>query len=169
MTLDRLVLVLNVAYEAVNVVSAKRAMTLVMSGKALVEVPSKHSIKTSRMTIQIPSVIRLLVYRRVPRHNRAVSRKSILMRDRYTCQYCRQPFMPKQLTLDHVIPRSRGGQNSWTNLVAACFKCNNLKQDRTPEEAGMFLAHKPAQIGIHGKHKLLMTSEDESWAKFLYM
>ena len=167
--LDRLTLVLNCAYEPCNVVSAKRAMTLVMGGKALVERPSKHVIHTSRMSIQIPSVIRLLVYRRVPRHNRAVSRKSILMRDRYTCQYCRQVFVPKQLTLDHVVPKSRGGGSTWENLVACCFRDNNKKGNRTPEEAGMTLAHKPAQIGIHGKHRLMMGNEDSAWADFLYL
>lgn len=166
--LDRLTLVLNCAYEPVNVVPAKRALTLVHGGKAYVEVASDKFLKTSRMTIQIPSVIRLLVYRRVPRHSRAVSRKSILMRDRYVCQYCRQPFVAKSLTLDHVTPRSRGGVNSWSNLVACCFRCNNLKSNRTPEEAGMTLMHKPAQIGIHGKHKLMMGSEDSAWAPFLY-
>ena len=166
--LDRLTLVLNCAYEPVNVVPAKRALTLVHGGKAYVEVPSGKFLQTSRMKIQIPSVIRLLVYRRVPRHNRAVSRKSILMRDRYTCQYCRQPFVAKALTLDHVIPKSKGGGNTWANMVACCFRDNNLKGDRTPEEAGMTLMHKPAPIGIHGKHRLLMSHEDESWSKYLF-
>jgi 5-methylcytosine-specific restriction endonuclease McrA len=167
--LDRLTLVLNCAYEPVNVVSVKRALTLVHGGKAYVEVASGKFLKTAKLSIQIPSVIRLLVYRRVPRHNRAVSRKSILMRDRYTCQYCRQVFVPKQLTLDHVVPKSRGGGSTWENLVACCFRDNNKKGNRTPEEAGMTLAHKPAQIGIHGKHKLMMGSEDSAWAEYLYM
>lgn len=167
--LDRLTLVLNCAYEPVNVISVKRALTLVHGGKAYVEVPSGKFLQTVRMKIQIPSVIRLLVYRRVPRHNRAVSRKSILMRDRLTCQYCRQPFAAKSLTLDHVLPRSRGGGNSWVNLVACCFRCNNLKSDRTPEEAGMKLMHKPAPIGIHGKHRLMMGAEDSAWADYLYL
>ena len=82
--LNRLTLVLNCAYEPVNVVSAKRALTLVMGGKATVEIPSKHYIRTSRLVVQLPSVIKLLKYRRVPRHSRAVSRKSIFLRDRYT-------------------------------------------------------------------------------------
>ncbi len=169
MSLHRLVLVLNAAYEPANVVTAKRALTLVCGGKALVEVPSPHFIRTSKLAVQVPSVIRLLVYRRVPRQNRAVSRKSLFLRDRFTCQYCHGAFIPKQLTLDHVIPRSRGGANTWQNLVACCFPCNNRKGDRTPDEAGMPLSHKPAQIGIHAKHRLMMdTAADPAWEQFLF-
>lgn len=170
MSLNRLVLVLNVSYEAVNVISAKRALTLVMGGKADVEIPSKHFTKTAKLNIQIPSVIKLKKYRRVPRHNRAVSRKSIMLRDRFTCQYCRKSFTTKELTLDHVIPRSRSGSNDWSNLVSCCFPCNNRKGSRTPEEAGMVLARKPAAIGIHGKHRLLMgdASENAEWDQFLF-
>lgn len=168
--LNRLTLVLNAAYEPVNVIPAKRALTLVCGGKALVEVPSGRYIKTSRLTLEIPSVIRLIVYRRVPRNTRAVSRKSILMRDRYTCQYCNGVFPPKELTLDHVIPKSRSGANSWVNLVTSCYKCNNKKSDRTPTEAGMPLLHKPAPIGIHGRHKLMMDSVDaEAWSSYLFV
>lgn len=168
--LNYLTLVLNNAYEAINVVSAKRALTLVLGGKADVEIPSSHFVKTSRLSIRIPSVIRLKIYRRVPRHNRSVSRKSIMLRDRMTCQYCRVGFTAKELTLDHVIPRSRGGANDWLNLVACCFACNNKKAARTPVEAGMVLAHKPAQIGIHAKHRLMIgsSSEYEAWDQYLF-
>lgn len=168
MSLQRLTLVLNASYEAINVVSARRAMTLVMKGAAVVERSSSHMIRTSKLTLAIPSVVRLREYRRVPRMNRAVSRKSIMLRDRYTCQYCRVVFLPKQLTLDHVIPRSRGGLNTWENLVSACYPCNNRKADRTPSEAGMSLAHKPAQIGIHAKHRLMLGSDSADWDQYLY-
>jgi 5-methylcytosine-specific restriction endonuclease McrA len=167
--LSRLVLTLNASYEPLLVISAKRALTLVMGGKAVVEEPSQHLIHTSKMAIRIPSVIRLLQYRRIPRQNRAVSRKSIMLRDRYTCQYCMHVFEPQRLTLDHVIPKSRGGCSNWENLVAACYPCNNRKSDRTPVEAGMLLARKPAQIGIHAKHRLMVNSEEcTTWDKYLF-
>ena len=168
MSLQRLTLVLNASYEPINVITAKRALTLVMGGKAYVEVPSAHFIHTAKMAVQVPSVIRLLVYRRMPRQNRAVSRKSIFLRDRYSCQYCHAVLMPKQLTLDHVNPRSRGGGNTWENMVSCCYPCNNRKADRTPQEAGMPLAHKPAQIGIHAKHRLMVGSAEPDWDRYLF-
>jgi 5-methylcytosine-specific restriction endonuclease McrA len=168
MSLERLTLVLNASYEPINVITARRAITLVMSGKAYVEAPSTYFVRTARLAVQIPSVIRLLLYRRMPRHNRAVSRKSIFLRDRYTCQYCHRTLPAKQLTLDHVIPRSRCGANSWENMVACCYSCNNRKADRTPQEAGMPLDRKPAQIGIHAKHRLIVGSAEPAWDRFLF-
>ncbi len=169
MKIDRLVLVLNASYEPLNIVPARRAITLVCKGAALVEVSSPYVLKTSHMSIPIPSVVRLLVYRRMPRQNRAVSRKSILLRDRFSCQYCHAILAPKSLTLDHVLPRSRGGGSTWENLVACCIGCNNRKADRTPTEAGMPLHRKPAQIGIHAKHRLMMgASSPQEWEQYLF-
>ena len=104
MSLERLTLVLNASYEPINVITARRAITLVMGGKAYVEVPSTHFIRTARLAVQIPSVIRLLVYRRMPRQNRAVSRKSIFLRDRFACQYCHRTLTAKQLQRLHITP-----------------------------------------------------------------
>jgi 5-methylcytosine-specific restriction endonuclease McrA len=168
MSLQRLTLVLNASYEPVNIVSARRAITLVMKGAACVEEASAQFIRTARLTIQVPGVVRLLVYRRMPRQNRAVSRKSIMLRDRHTCQYCRQAFETKELTLDHVLPRSRGGGSTWENLVACCYPCNNRKADRTPAEAGMTLSRKPARIGIHAKHRLMAGAAQPTWDKYLF-
>lgn len=162
------VLVLNASYEPINVVAARRAIALVMNGIALVEVPSERFIRTSMAKVRIPSVIRLLVYRRVPVQNRAVSRKNIMLRDKHTCQYCGTPFLPKGLTLDHVIPRSRGGENTWENLVACCHRCNNRKGSRTPVEAGMTLKKKPARIGLHMKHRLMIGADDTAWEPYLF-
>lgn len=164
------VLVLNASYEAVNVISAKRAFTSVMKGIAVVEESSAIVIHTGRLVLPVPSVIRLLEYRRIPRRTRTLSRKGILARDRHQCQYCLEPFLPSKLTLDHIIPRSRGGGNVWENLVAACFGCNNRKGDRTPDEAGMPLARYPKPFSIHTSRHLLRDSgaEQESWRKYLY-
>lgn len=177
MSLQRLTLVLNASYEPINIVAARRALTLVMKGAAIVEKTSAFTIRTGRsrqlgaaQAIPIPSVIRLIVYRKMPRVNRSVSRKTILLRDRYTCQYCLQSFVPKALTLDHVFPRSRGGVNSWENLVSACITCNNVKADRTPAEAGMPLSRKPAPIGVHAKHRLMAGTSGvySDWDEFLF-
>jgi 5-methylcytosine-specific restriction endonuclease McrA len=167
MSLKRLVLVLNASYEPINIVPARRALTLVFGGKAIVEERSKVVIRTSKINVLVPSVIRLLCYRRIPRQNRAVSRKGILLRDNNTCQYCRSALTPKDLTLDHVIPRSRAGESTWENLVASCFACNNRKGSRTPQEAGMPLTKQARQIAIHAKYRL-MAGDESAWARYIF-
>lgn len=165
--LYRQVLVLNASFEPLQVTTARRAMTLITKGAALVQEPSKHFLHTQHVRFPLPSVIRLLSYRQVPRFNRAVSRKAILLRDGHRCQYCLVKFMPNKLTLDHVIPKSKGGRNLWENLVAACYACNNRKGDMTPEEAGMTLAAKPRPFGMHQKHRQAAVDEP-LWDKYLF-
>src|ERR1035441_669175 len=162
MSLNRLCLVINASYEAINVTTARRALTLVFKGAAVVEEVSGYTIRTSNLNVPVPSVVRLMKYRRMPRQNRAVSRKGILLRDGNACQYCGARLPPA-----HVMPRSRRGANSWENLVAACFPCNNRKRNKTPAEAGMTLARQPRQIGIHARHKLL-AADSRAWDKYLF-
>lgn len=167
MSINRLVLVLNASYEPINIVPARRALTLVLGGKAVVEERSKAVIRTSKINVPVPSVIRLVAYRRIPRQNRSLSRKGILLRDAGTCQYCRSKLPPKELTLDHVNPRSRGGESTWENLVACCFSCNNKKGNRTPQEAGLTLAKQPHQITIHARHRL-MAGDESTWTRYMF-
>src|SRR6478752_7737770 len=127
---DRLhkpVLVLNASYEPINICAARRALVLVLKGVASAEEESPGAIHSARAAVRMPSVIRLLEYRRIPHQTRALSRKNILMRDRYTCQYCLRTPPGVDLTLDQVIPRSRAGETTWENLVACCNPCNNRK------------------------------------------
>jgi 5-methylcytosine-specific restriction endonuclease McrA len=137
------VLVLNASYEPIHVTAVKRAVVLVLKGVARTEEENHGILHSPSLTLPVPSVIRLMEYRRIPRQTRALSRKNILLRDRNTCQFCGRVFPASDLTLDHVIPRSRGGTTSWDNLVASCYRCNNIKGDRTPEEAGLRLVRKP--------------------------
>jgi 5-methylcytosine-specific restriction endonuclease McrA len=118
----------------------------------------------------LPSVIRLLEYRRIPQQSRALSRKNILLRDRYTCQYCYRVLPSVELTLDHVQPRSRGGGSSWENLVACCHPCNNRKGSRTPEEAGMKLAKAPRPFSLHTSRHIMrmLGNTDARWRKYLF-
>jgi 5-methylcytosine-specific restriction endonuclease McrA len=165
--IHRQVLVLNASYEAINIVEARRAVSLVMRGKADVIKASPYVIRTSMISVPIPSVVRLREYCRMPRQNRAVSRKGVLLRDSYTCQYCNRAYPAKVLTMDHVIPRSRSGDNSWSNLITCCFNCNNKKGDRTPQEAGMTLIRQPRQVTLHAKHRLMIGTSKE-WDEFLF-
>jgi len=128
------VLVLNASYEPINICGARRALVLVLKGIARTEEEHGLTLHAQRSRIAMPSVIRLLEYRRIPHQTRALSRKNILLRDRNTCQYCGDAFAPGELTLDHVIPRSRGGNSTWENLVACCHGCNRRKGNRMLSE-----------------------------------
>lgn len=165
--LNRSVLVLNATYEPIRITSARRAMTLIFKGAAVVQETSNEFLKTSHLDIPVPDVIRLVRYRRVPRATRSVTRRGIMTRDQNTCQYCGLQFPVGDLTLDHVIPRSKGGDSTWENLVAACKPCNNHKADRTPEEAGLKLVAKPRQLTVHAKNRALQGNA-KAWSKYLF-
>ena len=127
-------LVLNAGYEPLSVVSYRRALVLVMNGRAVVvESDQRHPVRSVEGEWVRPSVIVLTRYVKMP-HNRQipVSRRGVLRRDGHRCAYCGNHAS----TIDHVIPRSRGGRDEWENLVACCLKCNNIKGDRTPHEMG---------------------------------
>jgi 5-methylcytosine-specific restriction endonuclease McrA len=168
--LHKPVLVLNSSYEPINVCAARRALVLVLKGVASAEEHANAQVHSARQAMRVPSVIRLLEYRRIPHQTRALSRKNILMRDRYTCQYCLRILASGELTLDHVVPRSRAGESAWENLVACCHPCNNRKGNRTPEEAGMKLSRQPRPFSLHTSRHLmrLLGKSDEQWRKYLF-
>src|SRR6202021_2220459 len=128
------VLVLNASYEPINICGARRALVLVLKAVAKTEEENGLMLHAQRNRMAMPSVIRLLEYRRIPHQTRALSRKNILLRDRNTCQYCSVVLPSSELTLDHVIPRSRGGSSTWENLVACCHGCHRRKGNRMLHE-----------------------------------
>ncbi len=135
------VLVLNSTYEPVNVCSARRAVVLLLKGTAEVVDAGVRTLHSERSSLVIPNIIRLSYYVRVPRADRRrVSRRAVLARDGFRCQYCGSHT---QLTLDHVIPRSRGGATSWENVVTSCASCNVRKGARLPSEVGMVPSQRP--------------------------
>ncbi len=135
------VLVLNQSYEPLTICRAKRAVVLVYQGKAEMLENGLGFIHTVSASFELPSVIRLAYMVRRPYRQKKLTRYEIFNRDKYTCQYCGKET--KNLTLDHVIPRYRGGQHTWENVVSACVPCNRRKAGRTPQEAGMKFIHKP--------------------------
>ena len=164
------VLVLNFTYEPLHFTNAKRAITLLLSGKADVVETSPRMIRSPSRTFQLPAVIRLAAYIRKPLLERvAFNKKNILRRDGYTCQYCRR--RGEKLTVDHVMPRSRGGQTTWVNVVAACLKCNLQKGNRTLEEARLRLIREPVHpqflFSMHLLRHPHATSFLDSWRKYL--
>jgi len=169
-SLRKPVLVLNASYEPIHVCAVRRALVLMFKGVAEAQESRLQELHSPSATLQAPSVIRLLEYRRIPRQTRALSRKNILMRDHHTCQYCGRGCGAGELTLDHVLPRSRGGASSWENLVAACRRCNNRKGDRLPEEAGMKLRKRPKPFSLHTSRSLMrqLGGQQETWRKYLF-
>jgi len=164
------VLVLNATYEPVNVCGARRALVLILKGAALAEEELAKEVHSTTLVIRVPSVIRLLAYHRIPYQTRVLSRRNILIRDHYTCQFCAEALTSSELTLDHVLPRSQGGKSSWENLVACCYACNNRKGDRTPEQARMKLLRAPRPFNLHTNRHLmrLMAHSDSLWRKYLF-
>jgi len=138
------VLVLNATYEPINVCTLRRAAVLLLKEKAeLLEQRKGAALHSERMTMERPDVIRLVNYVRIPReaHRRKITRRAVLARDAWTCQYCGST--KSGLTVDHVIPRSRGGLSVWENIVAACAPCNRRKGNRLPREIQMHPAKTP--------------------------
>jgi 5-methylcytosine-specific restriction endonuclease McrA len=164
------VLVLNASYEPINICAARRAIVLVLKGLAMPEEENGHFLHAARLAMRVPSVIRLLEYRRIPHQTRALSRKNILLRDRNTCQYCGTVLSSSDLTLDHVVPRSRGGSSSWENLVACCHPCNRRKGNHLLGETDMKLMKEPRPFTLHtSRHIMRMIGRsDIKWRKYLF-
>ncbi|MEE9202474.1 MAG: HNH endonuclease [Dehalococcoidia bacterium] len=135
------VLVLNQNYLPMNICPARRALVLMLLGKAEMVENGTGEVHTASAVFDLPSVIRLLYLIKLPRIQRKLTRFEVFNRDRFTCQYCGRET--RELTLDHVIPRSRGGQHSWENLVSACILCNHRKGERVLAEAKLKLIRKP--------------------------
>jgi len=159
------VLVLNASYEPLNITSWRRAVVLLLKGKAE---RLEYNVRQVYHEFPIPTVIRLLYYVRVPYKEIPLTRRNVLERDRQTCQYCH--YKGEQLTLDHVIPRSRGGGDSWENLVAACVRCNVHKGYRTPKEAEMTLHTQPRRPYSSLHFELVKHTRDDlnhQWRKYV--
>jgi 5-methylcytosine-specific restriction endonuclease McrA len=139
--LSRQVLVLNSSYEPVNVCSLHRAVVLLLKGKAETIETAGTTMRSERAALPVPQVIRLLHYVRLPRaEGRRLSRHAVLARDGFRCQYCGSA---RHLTIDHIVPRSRGGTTSWDNVVTSCAPCNVRKGACLPSEVGMAPSRKP--------------------------
>ncbi len=143
------VLVLNQSYEPLNICKVRRAVVLLYQNKAEMLENGSGFIHSAAFEFPVPSVIRLAyLTKRPPRSERKLTRLEVFKRDDYACQYCGKES--RHLTLDHVIPRYRGGQHTWENVVSACVPCNRRKASRTPQEAGMRLVHQPCQPRHNG-------------------
>ena len=140
----------------------------VSEARAQFKEPDDDFVRTVHCEIQVPRIIRLLGYDRLPRQKVKFNRRNIFARDSNRCQYCGKRFATSALSLDHVLPRSRGGQATWENIVCACLKCNVRKGGRTPREAGMTLTREPVQPKTSPVLSLKLSHRKyQSWKTFL--
>jgi len=167
--MDR-VLLLNITYEPLKIINWRKAVTLLSLGKVEVLEEYGREIRSVSFQIKLPAVVRLLRLVRRPPKPVKFSRQNIYARDKYTCQYCGEPFAPEELTYDHVVPRSRSGRTEWGNIVSCCVECNRRKGGRTPQEAGMRLIQKPSRPKWLPVLKITVGINDvpTSWRDYLY-
>jgi len=174
MALDGRVLLLNQTYEPLGTVSVARAVIMVFKNTVSVEeFDGDRVLRSARAEFPVPSVIRRRIYINVRRRREASSMKRlrIYMRDKFRCQYCGEKRPAGELTLDHILPRSRGGDNSPVNVVTACVACNNRKGDRTPAEARMPLLTSQSALRVKLERVVLCHYAEArlEWRKYLFM
>ncbi|MCJ7578389.1 MAG: HNH endonuclease [candidate division Zixibacteria bacterium] len=166
--LHRNVLVLNQNYEPLSVCTVKRAIVLVYLGKAeIIEKHDGYMIHSVSLRFPVPSVVRLGFYIKVPNKRILLTRKNIIKRDGHRCQYCGENH--GAMTVDHVIPKIYGVQDSWENLVCACLKCNNIKGDQTPEQAGFKLLRRPKRPNHITFIQQFIGISDQRWKQYLFL
>jgi len=165
--LNSRVLVLNMNYEPMCVCSARRAVVLLYLEKAEMIERNHEIIHSVNQSIPLPSIVRLSRMVRVPRKRILLNRKNIIKRDHHQCQYC--GTKDGSVTVDHIIPRDRGGKDTWDNLVCACTICNGKKGNRTPREAGMTLLKEPRKPGYLFFIQHLVGIPDDRWRPYLFL
>lgn len=186
------ILVLNRVWQPVNIVGVRRAVAMLFQDNAQVIDPNggnyeilsacdwldrsathppaddEPSIRSVRLNLRIPQILLLRDFDRVPVQDTKLSRRNVFERDQHKCQYCGEVFSESKLNLDHVIPRDRGGQTSWENLVTSCIDCNSRKANRLPHQAGLSLRRQP----LRPKHRpflsvLHRSGAREAWKPFI--
>ena len=174
MALDGRVLLLNQTYEPLGTVSVARAVIMTFKDSVFVEEwDGERVLHSARHEFRVPSVIRRRIYINIRRRQEqsGLKRMRIYMRDKFRCQYCGEKKVAGELTLDHILPRSRGGDNSPVNIVTACLQCNNRKGDRSPAEARMPLLTSQKLLRLGLDHVLLCHYAESrpEWKKYLFM
>ncbi|MGH2868543.1 MAG: HNH endonuclease [Solirubrobacteraceae bacterium] len=159
-------LVLNATFEPINVCTVRRAVVLLLKEKAEVIERSEWKLHSERATMSRPMVIRLVSYVRIPRdtHRRKITRRAVFARDDWTCQYCGSR---SNLTVDHVVPRSKGGRSSWENIVASCAPCNRRKGNALLRHSGMRLSKMPRTPSPHVFIQVASPTIPAAWRAYL--
>ena len=165
--LSKQVLVLNQSYEPINICSVRRAIILVFRGKAQIVEKSAQELHSVRNRYPVPSVVRLFLYIRIPHKQMVLSKRNIVKRDGHQCQYCGSRH--GTMTVDHIVPRTLGGGETWENLVCACARCNNVKGNRSFEQAEMNLIRRPHRPNHVTFIRIMVGVPDQRWKPYLFM
>jgi 5-methylcytosine-specific restriction endonuclease McrA len=163
-------LVLDQGYQPHRIVSWQKAVTMLFGGKVEVVEEYDEEIRSVSLTIRMPAVVRLVRRLRGKKHVIRFSRFNVMVRDQFTCQYCGDKLPAKKLTMDHIVPRSRGGKTTWDNVVTACGPCNHDKGALTPTEASVTLLRapeKPSWLPTEAFH-VRLTDVPQTWKSWLY-
>jgi 5-methylcytosine-specific restriction endonuclease McrA len=167
------VLLLNATYEPLQMISIQRAVNLLLTGKVEAVEGIARQLRTPSTIFEVPSVIRLTRFVNVPQRNVSWSKRGILRRDGYTCIYCGlqpgqvkhgRPLTREDFTVDHIIPRSRGGRNTWGNTACACYTCNQRKGSRSAHDAGMKLLFEPKRPRVN--YLVVSGNVPDEWKKY---
>lgn len=164
--LNNAVLLLNSTYEPLNVINVKRALRLLFTNKAENLEKNGEVVHSMGCDIPLPAVVRLAYYVKRPNQRVKFTKQTVLARDNYVCQYCNETS--RELTLDHVVPKRRGGTTMWNNVVACCKKCNGAKGDKSVKDAGMKLARQPREPRFLPYIRLVKHTRNSSWDKYLF-
>ena len=169
LALNNKVLLLNASYEPLMLVSGKKAIILLLCNKvdSLDDYPVK--IRSTYLTLSLPSIIRLKKYINYRFSEITLNRKNIFRRDNYTCQYCSEKCSPTRLTIDHIIPKYKGGENSWKNLVTACKFCNSKKGNLSLNNIDMELIKKPIKPNFMFHFQKEICNHHDSWKQYLFL
>lgn len=159
------VLVLNSDYTPVNITNINRAIKLIIKEKAEIVKEGKKILRSEKIHFKTPIIIRLLNYVKIKFFKVVLTKRNILIRDGFKCVYCGNH---KDLTLDHLIPKSKGGKNDWYNLVTCCDTCNKKKGDKTPDEAGMTLLRKPTKPNYYTFLRNYLNLGVTEWDPYLF-
>ena len=166
--LARKVLVLNQSYQPLMVMGAKRAVVSILSGKTECVANYSDVVRSQSFSMNLPSIVRVKQYVRFFRNDVVLNRMNVLKRDDFTCQYCSK--RSSSMTIDHIIPRNKGGKDTWINLVAACARCNTKKGDSLLEKIDMELLKKPKKPNYLFYFKQYINKDvQESWKEYLYI
>lgn len=185
MVLQEPTLILNKNWTPIGFATVKKAIQLMAKDRAQAILPDDYSIydfeswadlnvlededciKTVSLNIKVPEVIRLIDYGKMPKHRLKLSRRNLFKRDKNTCQYCGVKLSNQDATIDHVLPKSRGGKTTWKNCVIACVKCNNKKGNRKLDEVNMRLKKKPVEPSAMTPIRIPIFKKKVSWSKFV--
>ena len=165
--LDRSVLVLNQNYEPLSICSVRRALLLILRGKAELVEKIGEVVRSVSQDYPVPSVVRLGRYIRAPRRKVVLSKRNILKRDNHQCQYC--GCKEGKLTIDHILPRTKGGKSTWENLVCACVACNCKKGEHHPDKVGLALRTKPKQPNNVSFIRNFIGADEQYWKPYLFI